>query len=245
MISKQSTLRFGSILKRDTLSAAPLPFSTRNQILYSPDPFPGYYCNEQEPADNSCKEFSYYIPFQAPDQLAEENLCRISLELQSKLSVNICPSVIRMQGQYMRSFRVKEIDPGQLSGVMESLTKHKFKLHKRNSTHSFLAHIQLNSFFEIHQMEPGIYKNSSSSGLYYLMIPEHLEWNTFEKLITYQKSNSKFKNFDAAIGYWLDKPTFQDFLRIYGRGLEVEQLMKIRKEFLKNMKRYKQQGILV
>jgi len=245
MNSRQSTLRFGSIMKRETLSAAPLPFSTKFQILYSSDPFPGYYCNEKEPADNSCKEFSYYIPIQAPDQLMEENLCRISLELQSKLSVNICPSVIRMQGEYKRSFRVKEIEPGQLSDVLDSLSDHKFKLLKGNITTSFLAQIQLNAFFDIRQIEPSIYKDTSSNGLYYLMIKDHVDWSIFEKLITYQKLNSKFKNFDAAIGYWFDKPSFQDFLRIYGKGLEVEQLMKIHQDFLINLKRYKQQGILM
>ncbi|MEN8155680.1 MAG: hypothetical protein ABFS10_01925 [Bacteroidota bacterium] len=234
---KQSTLRFGSILKRETLSAAPLPFATKQQVLYSPDPFPGYYCNEEEPADNSCKELSYYIPFQTPDHLEAENLCRISLELQSKLSVNICPSVIRMKGEHLNAFRVKEVDPEQLPGVIESLNQLKFKLLKEKTPNSFFAHIHLKSFFEIRQIAQDIYQNSTSNGLYYLMIPEHLDWSTFEKLITYQKSNSKFRNFDAAIGYWLDKPAFHDFLRIYGTGLDVEQLKKIHKEFLKNMKR--------
>lgn len=242
---KQSTLSFGSILKRETLTAAPLPFATKQQVLYSPDPFPGYYCNEDEPADNSCKEFSYYIPFQTPGHPEEEHLCRTSLELQPELSVDICPAVIRKKDAYLNAFRVKGIDPARLPGVLEALSMRKFKLLKNIHASSFLARIQLKTFFDIRQIEPEVYQNSSSSGLYYLMIPEHIEWSTFEKLITYQKSHSKFRNFDAAIGFWLDKPAFQDFLRIYGTGLEVEQLLKIHQEFLENMKRYKQQGILV
>lgn len=165
--------------------------------------------------------------------------------MQTELSVNICPTVIQMQGELIRSFRVKEIVPEKLLTVFDFLNQHDFKLHKNKSTKSFLAYIQLKAFFELRQIGDGMYENRDSKGLYYLEIPERIDWNIFEKLITYQKSHSKFKNFDAAIGHWVEKPSFVDFLRIYGTGLDVKQLTKIQEEFLANTKKYKNQGILI
>ncbi|MEN8228073.1 MAG: hypothetical protein ABFS38_07940 [Bacteroidota bacterium] len=241
----QNYSKFGSILKRETLSMAPLSFTSKYQVLHSADPYPGYYCNEKEPADNGCKEFSYYLPFEYNAPVDEHLLCRISLEMQSELSVNICPSVIQMQGERIRSFRVKEIAPEQLLTVFEFLNQHNFKLHKKRSTKSFLAYIHLKAFFELRQIGDGMYENRDSKGLYYMGIPKNLDWTTFERLITYQKSNSKFKNFDGAIGSWVEKPSFIDFLRIYGAGLDLKQLKKIHEEFLTNMKKYIKQGILI
>ena len=85
--------KFGAILKRETLSNAPLPFKSKYLVLHLSDPFPGYYCSEANPTDNSCKEFSFYIPFKNNYFGDEELLCRISLEIQAELSIKICPSV--------------------------------------------------------------------------------------------------------------------------------------------------------
>ncbi len=241
----QNYSKFGSILKRETLSRAPLSFTSKFQVLHSSDPYPGYYCREDEPADNSCKEFSYYVPFEYNFSFDEELLCRISLDMQAELSVSICPTVIRMQGEFIRAFRVKEIIPEQLLTVFDFLNQHDFKLQKSKPTKSFLAYIHLKAFFEIHQIGDGVYENRDSSGLYYLEIPDRLDWEIFEKLITYQKSNSSFKNFDAAIGHWVEKPSFVDFLRIYGTGLDLNQLRNIQDEFLANLKTYAKQGILI
>ncbi|MEN8203927.1 MAG: hypothetical protein ABFS28_15110 [Bacteroidota bacterium] len=237
--------RFGTIKKRETLTVAPLDFPVKYQVLYSPDPFPGYYCNEDKPADNSCKTFSYYIPFEQSPPADEDMLCRISLEIQQKDSVDICPALIRVKGDQFRAFRVKEIEPGQLLSIFDLLMDHGLKLKKNRPTNSFLAHIKLKGFFEIQQIEEGVFRNVESKDLYYMILPGVVEWSTFEKLITYQKTKGKFKNFDAAIGYWLDKPSLVDFLRIYGTDLDVSQLKIIRDEFLENSEKFTEQGILI
>jgi len=237
--------KFGTILKRETLSNAPLPFSSKYLILHSSDPFPGFYCSEENPTDNSCKEFSYYIPFKNSYFGNEELLCRISLEIQAELSIKICPAVIRTTEENIRAFRVKEIEVSQLNSILTLLTEKNIILHKNKTTKSFLGHIHLKGFFELRQISEGIYENTDSKGLYYLTIPESLDWKIFENIITYQKSNSKFRNFDAAIGYWVEKPSFYDFLRIYGTNLELRQLIEIHKEFLRNLKKHNKQGILI
>ena len=183
----QNYAKFGSILKRETLSSAPLPFASKHQVLYSADPFPGYYCNKEEPADNSCKKYSYYIPFEYSSPFDEGSLCRISLEMQTKVSVKICPAVIQMQGEFVHSFRVKEISPEQLQPIFEFLNQQDFKLLKNKSKKSFLAYIHLKAFFELRQIGDRLYENRDSKGLYYLKIPERINWTLFEKLITFQK----------------------------------------------------------
>ena len=113
--------------------------------------------------------------------------------------------MIRMQGEQIRAFRVKEIEPEQLLTVIEFLKGMNFKFHRSKLIRSSLAHILLKAFFQLHQIDDNIYENSDSRGLYYLNIPELLEWTIFEKLITYQKSNSKFVKKSAWTRYGVKK----------------------------------------
>jgi hypothetical protein len=64
-------------------------------------------------------------------------------------------------------------------------------------------------------------------------------------LITYQKSKSGFKNFDAAIGYWMQKPVFIDIIRVYGKKLQIGMLHTIRKEFLENLQMLNERKVLI
>ena len=213
-------------------------------VLSPTDPFPGYYCSEDYPADNSCKENAFYLPIQNTD-IREEMLCRISLELKSMYSVNICPAWFNLEDSHRYAFRVWETDEAALAGIIKSIENYQLTLFKNKKVKSFLSFIHLKEFFEIRQIAQGIFTNSESKALFYFNIPEQIHWEDFEKVITYQKSNSKFRNFDAAIGFWIQKPLFQDFIRIYGANLELQQLKEIEKEFIRNMKKYRKQEILI
>jgi hypothetical protein len=213
--------------------------------LHSNDPFPGFYCSEEVPADNSCKEFSYYIPFKESFIENEELLCRISQEIQTEYIVNICPAVFNMGKNIIRAFRVKDIDPEKLIDIINFLKNKELTFFKNEPVKSFLSRIRLKAFFDIREINKGIYINTTSMGLYYLEISEYLEWDVFERMITYQKLNSRFKNFDAAIGFWIEKPVFKDFIRVYGKNLDEDILTGIREEFLENLSKHTKQRVII
>lgn len=237
--------KFGIILKQETLSSAQLSFRPKNLILHSNDPFPGFYCSEEVPADNSCKEFSYYIPFKESFIENEELLCRISQEIQAEYRANICPAVFNMGKDFVRAFRVKDIDAEKLIDIIDFLKNKELTLFKNEPVKSFLSRIRLKAFFDIKEIGNGIFVNTVSDGLHYLEISEAIDWDDFERLITYQKLNSQFKNFDAAIGFWIEKPVFKDFIRVYGKNLDEKILSGIRKEFIENLVRHKKQSVII
>lgn len=236
--------KFGTILKRETLASANLSIDSPALVLNSNDPYPGFYCKEAQPADNSCKEIAYYLPIRETN-IREEDLCRISLEIQSKLHINICPAWFNLEESQIHAFRVKELEETELPNVIRIIERDVISLYKYKKVKNFLSYIHLKSFFEIHQIDKDIYKNAESDGLYYFLIPDKISWEQFEQIITYQKSKSKIKNFDAATGFWIEKPAFRDFIRIYTKDLDIEQLNIIRKEFIINYNKYIKQGMLI
>ena len=236
--------QYGTILKRETLSTASLSFQAKELILTSNDPFPGFYCSEEMLTDNSCKENSFYLPIHSLAE-QEDNLCRFSIEIQEKESLTVCPAIILLDGEYTPAFRAKEIKEEQLKDVVDFFREKGIAFQKHREVKSYLSRINLKNFFELNELSEGIYQNKNSENLYYFLIPEKIKWVLFEKLITYQKSNTDFTNFDAAIGYWMLKPKFIDFVRVYGNNLTIEQLQGIHKNFLTNIKAYKNNRILI
>ena len=236
--------QYGTILKRETLSTASLSYRSKELALTSNDPFPGFYCSEEMPTDNSCKENSFYLPIHSIAE-QEDNLCRLSIDIQEKRSLTVCPAIILLEGEFTPAFRIKEIKEEQIKDVIDFFLEKGIEFQKNREIKSYLSRINLKNFFELNELSQGIYQNKNSENLYYFLIPEELKWILFEKIITYQKSNTDFTNFDAAIGYWMQKPKFIDFVRVYGKNLTIEQLQGISENFLKNIKAYNNNRILI
>ena len=238
-------MNYGTIYKREALINA-YPEGNHDYLVLKPnDPFPGYYCSEKNPADNSCKENSYYLPLYNMPNCHEDTICRISLGIYNNTKIQVCGVYMLLGGKFVNAIRIKGTEAEGINKVVSVFMENNIRFYKHKNVSTYLSKIYLKSFFTIKEIETSVYQNTISSELFYFEIPETLDWATFEQLITYQKTHSSFKNFDAALGYWILKPTFIDFVRIYGKKLKLTQLLAIKEDFLHNLKQYGEQKILI
>ncbi|MCD4768567.1 MAG: hypothetical protein K8R35_00165, partial [Bacteroidales bacterium] len=237
--------KYGIIIKRDTLSKADISSVVNMLVLKSNDPFPEYYCIEDNPTDNSCKENYFYFPVKQSHQWDESRLCRISLEIQKEKSVNVCIATIDIDGDFCPAIRVKGVKADYLKVVIDIFTARNVTFYKNRDIKSYLSIIVIKSFFNVKEIAPGIFRNLMTDGLFYLTINEMLDWSLFEKLITYQKGTGGFKNFDGAVGYWIGDREYIDFIRIFGNKLTIEQLQEIKHEFTKNLAAWHSNDFLI
>lgn len=214
-------------------------------ILESKDPFPGYYCSEQMPADISCKEKSYYLPVTTLPCCHQDLVCRISIEVNQELGVQACPAHISLLGKYSKAIRFKDMQGHSMEEVTGIFEKYGINFHSNKKISTYLSHIYLKSFFEVIHLQENIYRNAISPDISYLTIPQSMEWKTFEQIITFQKSKNTFKNFDAALGYWMERPHFIDFIRVYGKKLPDSRLIEIREKFIDILNIYNKEKVLI
>jgi len=242
---KHTLAKYGTILKRETLSNTSLEPVSKMLVLESKDPFPGFYCSEHNPTDNTCKERSYYLPVTTLACCHQDVVCRISIEAHEKFGVQTCPAHISLLGKYSKAIRIKDLQGHSLDDIAALFVNHGINFHQNKKINTYLSHIYLKSFFEVNPMGENVFSNALSSDIFYLEIPQTLDWKTFEQLITYQKSKKVFRNFDAAIGYWMEKPHFIDFIRIYGKKLQEVQLIEIREKFIEILNFYNKEKVLI
>ncbi|MCK5822021.1 MAG: hypothetical protein KAH17_09040 [Bacteroidales bacterium] len=237
--------RFGTILKREALLTVARDYKTHALILYSKDPFPGYYCSEDNPSDSSCKEQSIYLPVYSGSLPAEDLVCRMCLEAKAKFQISSCPARFSLGGKIVKGIRLKNIEADIVNSVVEFFEAAGLQFYPEKKISTFLSHVYLKAFFDVKQISDQIFQNTLNQDLYYMVIPEPVDWSVFERLFTFQKFRSKFKNYDAALGFWYTQPTFTDFIRIYGKNLGADKLLDIRSEFLRNIKAYKESKIMI
>ncbi len=237
--------RFGTIFKREALLTAPVSSVSDVLVLHAKDPFPGYYCSEKNPADSSCKEQSYYLPVYTGTLTSEDHLCRMCLEAKTTFRISSCPARFSLGGKSVKGIRLKDIDFGIIDSVVKFFESSGLQFYSNKKIATFLSHVYLKSFFYVKPIADQIYQNTQNSDLYYLEIPEPVEWDVFERLFTFQKSRTDFKNYDAALGYWYTQPMFTDFIRIYGKDLATDKLSVIRDEFLRNNEAFKESKIMI
>ena len=245
MASHHPLMKYGTIYKRETLINA-FPDAKNNYlVLKSNDPFPGFYCSEKNPADNSCKENSYYLPVYGVPHCHEDIICRISLEIYKDTKIQVCGAHMLLGGKFVNAIRIKGTEAEGIEKIVSVFIENNIRFYKQKNVSTYLSKIYLKSFFTVKEISTSVFQNTISSELFYFEIPEKLDWATFEQLITYQKTHSSFKNFDAAPGYWIHKPAFTDFVRVYGKKLKLTQLLTIKEDFLYNLAQYREQKILI
>ncbi len=237
--------RFGTIFKREALMAASNSFNTHALVLKSRDPYPGYYCSEKNPSDNTCKEHSIYLPVYSGSLPSEDYLCRLCLAAKERFCISSCPARFSLGGKIVKGVRLKDIEADAVDSVVKFFEEDGLKFYPETKVGTYLSHIYLKEFFDVAQIADNVYQNSINPDLYYLVISDPVEWNIFERLFTYQKSRANFKNYDAALGYWYTRPKFTEFVRIYGKNLSTDNLLEIRKEFLRNLKALNESKILI
>lgn len=238
-------MKYGTIYKREALLNAFPDMNNDYLVLKSNDPFPGFYCSEKNPADNSCKENSYYLPVYGVPHCHEDIICRISLEIYKDTKIQVCGAYILLGGKFVNAIRIKGTEMKGIEKIVSVFTENNIRFYKQKNVNTYLSKIYLKFFFSIKEIEASVFQNTISSELFYFEIPEKPDWATFEQLVTYQKAHSSFKNFDAALGYWIHKPAFIDFVRVYGKKLKSSQLLTIKEDFLYNLAQYREQKILI
>lgn len=223
--------RYGTVIKREAIGNAHDCAIDNTLILQAKDPYPGYFCPEKTTAPN-CKGGTYFLPHQQPGCCPDDQICRLSLNASQTLNINTCLAYITLNGKLTRVFRLKEAPAEKIADALLFFKNAGIELMAYRKMDTHLSEIYIKSFQCLARLDANIYKNRQLMNHYYLKIPVAITWDLFEKLITFQKNNSELRNFDAAIGYWIQSPLFVNFIRIYGPRLSYRQLVEIRNTFL-------------
>ncbi|MDN3644168.1 hypothetical protein QWY87_15750 [Lutimonas halocynthiae] len=94
------------------------------------------------------------------------------------------------------------------------------------------AIIRVNKFFNIVDVEEGIYQSPHNKDRYYFEVPRYMNWEEFRDITFDIKNNISVTNYDIAKGILYNKDGITDVLRVLKPNMTVDMVREIREKYL-------------
>lgn len=104
---------------------------------------------------------------------------------------------------------------------------------KKKNVPGFNTLIQVKKEFMLKPLDDECYKDLLDDHMYYFEIPELLDWDTFEEIITDIKYNHPGLNFDAALSLLYRATKVVYAVRIFKEEVKMEELQLLKEQFYK------------
>lgn len=234
MAEKITIETFGSITKFEQLHTLDSNILDNTFVLETGKPFPGYH-GENLPSD----PIPQHIFLVTKKEYLQDNILRISQKIKQyfKHSFSARQGELHIFNSKLSCIRVIDLPNFKLISELQSCYQSEGIEFMRKRTYNKPGLINVNKYFELREIEEGIYTDLIDTQMFYLEIPIQLNWKLFEQITLSIKNNIDNRNFDAALGV-LYRKDLTDVVRIYEKECSLDKLKLIRKKYLDEIHRY-------
>ena len=237
MTTKNYAIKFGSLLKEETLEIIKDKILPNTVVLEAVNPFPGYY----EYYENLQKDIKpYYIYLVTDKKYNLEEFTRATQKIMKSFDAKFHAAIgsITIYNDVYDVIRIRRLNTyDQVRELQEAYSAEgiNFEMHK-NIQHNSKAMIQLTKFFAVDVLEDGFFTDHIEPNHGYFTIPQKLSWSQFEELTKQVKYNMDMIHFDASLGFIYDHFKAIDMIRIYSEKLDLDLMKKIKSKYLERIK---------
>ncbi|MFP4059306.1 MAG: hypothetical protein ACOCXD_01665 [Bacteroidota bacterium] len=221
----------GIIRKTEDLISLDNNIKKGTLVLESNKPFPGYYHGFELPDTEKPRSIFLIIKnVSTPEEISRITTIVKKREIQHNCIANYAEIQL---GNYMfPSIRVKNIDCfARISEIQHAFEKEGIVFSKHEKINQ-KGLIKLHKVFLLSQVEDEIYFDMDEHDIAYLKTNHFLTWPEFEKITYRVKNNLDKSNFDAATASFFRYHGFEELVRVYSKGRNIETLHKILKKYM-------------
>ena len=221
----------GTISKAEDLQSMEKNLSGGILALESKHPFPGYYRDIPAGALNPRSVF-LVTKNRYDEELIVRTACDISREKGIKFDG--APGKIEVYNIPAYCIRLKRLYSIQdVKTIADAFKEKGFVFQKYTSIKPYNGLIKIQKFFDLEEIDGGVYKNLRSREFFYFEIPRLLDWDTFYNLTQEVRHNVGRILFDAALGTLYRKHRIVDVIRIYDDTADTDHLFRLKDAYLK------------
>ncbi|MDP3945876.1 MAG: hypothetical protein Q8Q51_08265 [Lutibacter sp.] len=215
--------------KIDTIDENKLP---NTFVINVPDPYKNYYGRFTE----IVKPVSIIFVTKTPNSF--EKILRVTKKINEKYHLNLdgAKCEVTMNSRKLDGVRVKGINRFHEIGQIQQYYKDEgYDFAKSEKFKSTEALIRINRFFNVDEVEKGIYHSHDENEVYYIEVPRYMTWDEFKKLTQEIKHNIADANYDIAKGIFYVNHGITEILRVVKPKASLELLKTIQKKYIEKL----------
>lgn len=213
----------------DTVDENKIP---KTFVINVPDPYKSYYSRFTEiNKPNS-------IIFVTKTPTSFERILRATNAINNKYGINLdggkCE--ISINSRKLNGIRVRGINRfTDIAQIQKYYADAGFEFAKSEKFKETEALIRINKFFNIVEIEPGIYESANEENVYYVTVPRYMGWDEF-KTITFEiKNNISDRSYDIAKGIFYRNGGITEMLRIVKPKATIELIKLIQHKYIEKL----------
>lgn len=237
MTSHNIEVKFGNLIKEETLTSLEDKIMPDTFVLEATTPFPGFYEYYEGIPENVKPHYVYLVtdrPYLLEEftRITQKIMCYFQYPFHAaigtiKIYNDIYPVIrIRRLNEYIH---VREL---QSCYQKEGVNFHPKPTRKIKDK----AIIHLDKFFSLERLENGFFKDHVEANHGYFTIPKKISWKQFELITKQVKYNIELLHFDASKGVFYENFKVFDMVRIYAENLTLDLLKEIRNKYLERIR---------
>ena len=210
----------------DTVDENKIP---KTFVINVPDPFESYYSRFTD----INKPIS--IIFVTKDQNSFEKILRATRRINEKYDLKLdgAKCEVAINSRKLNGVRIKGINRYTEIGTIQQYYQDAgFEFARSEKFHDVDALIRINRFFNIDEIEQGIYQSHEEKDVFYLEIPDFMTWEEFRTYTFEIKNNMSDKNYDIAKGIFYTNGGITEMLRVVKPKATIEFLKLIQQKYI-------------
>jgi len=154
------------------------------------------------------------------------------------INCSIC--TVSIGNNYFYAIRVKGLPSyDEIPTIQRAYQEEGFELMKKKRySDDLTVSMKVSKFYNIEKIEDGIYKDTNTEHMHYIVIPHHLNWELFRKITYTIKNNISNRNYDVSSGIFFMNNTVIDMIRVYKPNAKIELLREMKEKYEKEIERY-------
>ena len=237
MTAENFVVKFGSLLKEETLELIKNKILPNTTVLEATNPFPGYY----EYYDGYQKDVQpHYIYLVTDKEYELEEFTRATQKIMSYFDAKFhaAKGTITIYNDTHHAIRIRRLSSYDQIKELQACYNSEGIYFKPSGSipHNSKAMIHLDKFFALDIIEDGYFKDHIEPNHGYFTIPQKLSWKQFEHITQQVKYNMEMIHFDVSLGFIYDQFKAVDMIRVYAEDLSLDLMKKIRSKYLERIK---------
>lgn len=231
-MSKNLLSSIGTVTKLEEITSADHISGANIMIFETQHPYYGYY-GTTVPENPDTSSMFLVTRLQNNDEKIIRSIQKVKKTFPHKFDA--VPGHISFNNKFYGVIRVRCIADKNIPELVRLLSDTGIEFIAPSKQVTVEAVIHITKYFDLEEMEDGIFFDQNNETFGYLQVETKLDWDKFVSVTKHVRNNVEGITFDGAQAILYNKAGLVDFVRVYTENRSLDDLRVIRNRYLDSM----------